>query len=89
MSQTHAHPDKHTNHSGDAKAMHEADAAGVEAQPIPAPEEGSHARSHAAHLHAPADAHTLPAGNLRQGSAPGALKQPPQEISRAGKQHRD
>lgn len=89
MSQTHAHPEKSAKHSDDSKAMHEADAAAVEPQPIPAAEEGNHARSHAAHLHAPVDANTKPAGNLRQGAAPGALRQPPQEISRAGKQHRD
>lgn len=90
MSQTHAHPDKHAKHNAAEKAMHEADvhAPGIEADPIPAPDTGNHPRSHAAHLDAGADAHTKPAGNLRQGSEPGALRQPPQEISRIGKQHR-
>ena len=90
MSQTHAHPDKHAKHSPTEKAMQEVDShvPGAEGDPIPAPDEGSHSRSHAAHLDAGGDTHTKPAGNLRQGSAPGALRQPPQEISRVGKQHR-
>ena len=73
------------------EAMRELDAHTVEAQAetIPAPEEGGHAHSHAAHLHVAGHEQTKPAGNLRQGSDPGALRQPPAEISRAGKQHRD
>ncbi|HEY0784650.1 MAG TPA: hypothetical protein VGD62_02190 [Acidobacteriaceae bacterium] len=55
---------------------------------IPAPEHGSHPRSHAAHLEEAGSVHTKPEGNLRQGSAPGALREPPQRISRVGKQHR-
>ncbi len=74
------------------QAMHDMDAHTVAAQntdATPAPDEGGHAHSHAAHLHEPGNVHTKPEGNLRQGSDPGALRQPPAEISRAGKQHRD
>ena len=56
--------------------------------PVPEPETGSHPHSHAAHLGNDGGGHTKPAGDLRQGSAPGALRQPPQEVSRIGKQHR-
>jgi hypothetical protein len=56
--------------------------------PVPEAEEGNHPRSHAAHLGDDARDHTKPAGDLRQGSAPGALREPPQELSRIGKQRR-
>jgi hypothetical protein len=56
--------------------------------PVPEPETGNHHHSHAAHLGNDNVQHTKPAGDLRQGSAPGALRQPPQEVSRVGKQHR-
>jgi hypothetical protein len=56
--------------------------------PVPEAEEGNHPRSHAAHLGDDAREHTKPAGDLRQGSSPGALREPPQETSRIGKQHR-
>jgi hypothetical protein len=56
--------------------------------PVPEPEAGNHPHSHAAHLGNDNGQHTKPAGDLRQGSAPGALRQPPQEVSRVGKQHR-
>jgi hypothetical protein len=36
-----------------------------------------HEPSQAAHLNANKKQHTKPEGNLRQGSAPGALRQPP------------
>jgi hypothetical protein len=56
--------------------------------PVPEPEKGNHAHSHAAHLGAHVNEHTKPAGNLRHGASPGALREPPQEVSRMGKQHR-
>jgi hypothetical protein len=56
--------------------------------PVPEPETGNHPHSHAAHLGNDNDEHTKPAGDLRKGSAPGALRQPPQEVGRVGKQHR-
>ncbi len=73
------------------EAMREADAHTVnqQAETIPAPEEGGHAHSQAAHLHVTGHVDTKPTGDVRRGSEPGALKQPPAEMSRAGKQHRD
>ena len=56
--------------------------------PIPAPENGGHPRSPAAHLGGTPHEHTKPAGNFRQGASPGQLREPPQVISRVGKQHR-
>jgi hypothetical protein len=41
-------------------------------------QEEFHERSHAAHLNAKGKQHTKPEGNLRQGPAPGALRQPPE-----------
>jgi hypothetical protein len=73
------------------KALHEADAhnlEGASADPIPAPENGNHARSHAAHLGGHVDEHTKRAGNLRQGAAPAERREPPMIISRVGKDHR-
>ncbi len=52
--------------------------------PIPAPEDGGHERSHAAHL-GNAHGHTKPAGDMRQYEAE---REPPQEVSRAGKEYR-
>jgi hypothetical protein len=92
MSQTKAHPDHLGGHAGsaDAKAVAETASHLEDRQTgsaIPAPEDGGHAKSHAAHLHTEGDAHTKPAGNLRQGSGPGELREPPQEVSRVGKGH--
>jgi hypothetical protein len=56
--------------------------------PVPEAQEGNHPRSHAAHLGNDGRDHTKPAGDLRQGSTPGALREPPQELSRIGKQRR-
>jgi hypothetical protein len=61
---------------------------GANVDPIPIPENGSHEKSHAAHLGGAAHEHTKPQGNLRQGAAPGELREPPQEIGRVGKEHR-
>ena len=58
------------------------------ANPIPMPEEGGHARSHAAHLHGAGGANNKGAGVTKHSSSPGALRQPPAEPSRSGKQHR-
>ena len=72
------------------KAMEDADrhaVGGKRADPVPMPEEGAHGRSHAAHLGS-AHVHTKPQGNLQRGPAPGALREPPMEIQRVGKQHR-
>ena len=73
------------------EAMREADAHTVDAQAetIPAPDKGGHAHSQAAHLHEAGEVDTSPTGDLRHGSEPGALKQPPSEISRTGKQRRE
>jgi hypothetical protein len=76
-------------------AMHEADAHTIgedmneTVDPVPPAENGSHSRSAAAHLKTPGSPHTKPEGNLRQGSNPGALREPPMVIQRIGKQHRD
>lgn len=56
--------------------------------PIPIPDRGGHEKSHAAHLGGNRHDHTKPEGNVRQGVASGELREPPQEISRIGKQHR-
>ena len=89
MSQTHTEQTKSVRQgSTDERAMKDADLRANEgADPVPAPEKGGHAHSHAAH---PGDAKgkTKPEGNLRQGSEPGALREPPQEVSRIGKEHR-
>ncbi len=73
------------------EAMHDADAHNLASQPgaVPPADEGGHAHSHAAHLHTTAEEKTTPAANNHQTAAPGALRQPPAELSRAGKQHRD
>ena len=77
-----------------AKALKEADThtgGNASGSAVPAPEDGSHPRSAAAHLHEDEQLHgnSLQAGH--QHSAFGtknALRQPPQEVSRSGKQHR-
>ena len=58
-----------------------------DADPVPLPEHGAHAHSYAAHLGNPMRERTAPAGNFRQGAG-GQLREPPQMISRIGKQHR-
>jgi hypothetical protein len=54
---------------------------------IPAPEDGSHSRSHAAHL-GHVHEQTKPADKLRQGMASNTLREPPVVVSRVGKQNR-
>jgi len=61
---------------------------GKNVDPIPMPDNGAHEKSHAAHLGGTVHDRTKPQGNLRQGAAPGELREPPQEISRVGKEHR-
>jgi hypothetical protein len=77
MSQTHAHPNQEPG-AKEAKGHKESAAAETE----------GHSKSHAAHLDADAAPHTKPQGNLRQGAAPGALRQPPSVVSRIGKDHK-
>lgn len=51
---------------------------------IPAPDNGAHARSQAAHLGGHTHDHTKPVGDMRKYEAE---REPPQEVSRAGKEH--
>ncbi len=60
----------------------------MEIDPVPMPDNGSHSHSHAAHLGEHTKGNTKPAGNLRQGAAPGSLREPPMVVSRIGKEHR-
>ncbi len=53
--------------------------------PVPPSDYGRNPRSAAAHLDAGTKPHTKPAG---KGSVQRALREPPQFISRIGKQHR-
>jgi hypothetical protein len=55
--------------------------------PIPMPENGSHEKSHAAHL-GHAHEQTKPADKIRQGAASNDLREPPMVVQRVGKQHR-
>lgn len=52
---------------------------------IPAPDDGGHSRSQAAHLGGHAHDHTKPVGDMRKYEAE---REPPQEVSRAGKEYR-
>lgn len=52
---------------------------------VPEPDNGGHARSQAAHLGGHVHDHTKPAGDLRKYEAE---REPPQEVSRAGKEYR-
>jgi len=56
--------------------------------PIPAPDNGSHASSHAAHLGSHVQEHTKPAGDLHRGTPPSELREPPMVTNRVGKEHR-
>ena len=95
MSQTHTETHAKPQHGDDKKhgdvlesAMKDADTHNVEgaaADPVPVPDHGSHSHSHAAHLRDGEHAETKPQGNLRQGSNPGALRQPPMTVDRIGK----
>lgn len=63
------------------------DGRGANVDPVPAPENGSHEKSHAAHLGGAVHEHTKRQGP-HPGASPGELREPPQEVSRIGKQHR-
>jgi hypothetical protein len=56
--------------------------------PIPMPESGGHEKSHAAHLGGNAHDRTKPQIEPGQRAAQAPLREPPQEISRVGKEHR-
>ncbi len=85
MSQTKAHPVEEKKKTGGSSAGEKA----APVETVPAPEKGSHAQSHAAHLHANGeDVHTEPAGNKHRQVEPGALRQPASIPQRNGKQHR-
>ena len=86
MSQKKAHPapeeaKKHGDPLESALAQDQPEA-------VPPAENGGHPHSAAAHLESTGQPHTKPAGNLRQGSHPGALREPPMVVQRVGKQHR-
>ncbi len=68
----HSRASEQAMHENDA---HQTNAAGEE---VPPAEQSGHALSHAAHLSTQGSERTKPEGNLRQGSDPGALRQPPQ-----------
>lgn len=92
MAQPHAkpEPEEFKKHGDLLEAIKESDARSENkpVDPIPAPENGGHARSAAAHLgNTHADTHEKNAYK-NPGSHPTALREPPQEISRIGKQHR-
>jgi hypothetical protein len=55
---------------------------------VPMPEDGGHARSHAAHLGDAARENTKPVGGLKHGVTLGELREPPQVTGRVGKEHR-
>lgn len=88
-----SHKSEHGQTAGTmgARAMEDMDrgAAGRNADPVPMPAEGGHSHSHAAHLDEKGSVDTtrrLP--DLRQSPSPGALRQPPANLNRIGKQHR-
>ncbi len=67
---------------------HESQQATARQSAIPAPEDGGHARSHAAHLGNAHD-HTKPAGDLRALAKEEEFpREPPRDVGRVGKQHR-
>jgi hypothetical protein len=98
MSKEHAKPEQESaKKHGDMleAAMHEVDTHTLEKQhpeqhadAVPPPDNGGHAHSAAAHLKVGSAEHTKPEGNLRQGSHPNALREPPMVVQRVGKQHR-
>ena len=61
---------------------------GAAVDPIPMPENGSHEKSHAAHLGGTVHDRTKRAGDLRKSVDPGERREPPMEIGRIGKEHR-
>jgi hypothetical protein len=92
MEKAHASTEKESlKKHGDVmeNAIKDADrhTAGSQPDPVPMPDNGSHEKSHAAHL-GDAHEHTKPEGNLRHGAAPGELREPPMVQQRIGKQHK-
>lgn len=77
---------------GDAlrRAMHDFDRGieGREADPIPAADSGSHSHSYAAHLSGDEADTKRRLPDLRRSPALGALREPPANVQRIGKQHR-
>lgn len=59
-----------------------------QSQSIPGAGQGSHAKSHAAHLQTEGKVHITPEEHHRQGSEPGDLRQPPQDPGRVGETYR-
>jgi hypothetical protein len=97
MTKSHAKPKPESakKHGASEVAMHEQDAHTLQKQhpeqhadALPPAENGGHQHSVAAHLGVGGAEHTKPEGNLRQGSHPGALREPPMVVQRVGKQHR-
>ena len=91
MAKPHAKPapEEFKKHGDPLESMKKNDSQTTSSRidPVPAPDNGGHPHSAAAHL-GDAHAHTKPLGNPHPSAAPGALRQPPMEISRAGKKHR-
>jgi hypothetical protein len=88
---------QHTASRDSEQAMHEMDrhnmdrqnaAAASPDEAIPAADSGGHDRSAAAHLGGTVHDHTKPAGDLRKSIDAVEPRQPPQEVSRIGKDHR-
>lgn len=94
MSQTHAKPqNEEQKKHGDAlnQAMDDFDRHGTEdgkADPVPPADQSQHAHSHAAHLGEVDEDTKRRFPDLRTSPAPGALRQPPMEPQRIGKDHR-
>ena len=86
MSQTKAHPEQESvkKHGDPLEQVNTVD----HAAPVPPGENGGHDHSPAAHLESQGKPNTKPAGNLRQGSHPEALREPPTVVQRVGKQHK-
>ena len=86
MSREHEH---HPSSKDSEQAMREADAHTRKTNShdaVPG-DDTAHAHSHAAHLKSSFDEHVPPQGNQPAGVSP-SRKEPPQEVSRSGKQHR-
>ena len=64
---------------------HDSEGSSATQSAIPAPEDGGHARSQAAHLGGHTHDHTKPVGDMRKYEAE---REPPKEASRAGKRYR-
>lgn len=89
---SHAEPEseslkKHGDPLKSERPSPDGDGRGANVDRIPAPDNGSHEKSHAAHLGSAVQEHTKRQGP-HPGASPGELREPPQEVSRIGKQHR-